>query len=102
MLCVTTERLPLRRPRGGRWIGGVCRGLSAHLGLPVGVIRLVMVLLVPVAFTGPLLYVWFWVTVPAGDPVQAAMDQRRRHCPGSPRACATPPGSCRSPTSGSG
>src|SRR5665648_104305 len=76
MLCVTTERLPLRRPRGGRWIGGVCRGLSVHLGLPVGVIRLVMVLLVPVGFTGPLLYVWFWVTVPAGDPVQAAMDQR--------------------------
>lgn len=76
MLCVTTERLPLRRPRGGRWIGGVCRGLSAHLGMPVGVIRLVMVLLVPVGFTGPLLYVWFWVTVPAGDPVQAAMDQR--------------------------
>src|SRR5665647_2978339 len=76
MLCVTTERLPLRRPRGGRWIGGVCRGLSAHLGMPVGVIRLVMVLLVPVGFTGPLLYVWFWVTVPAGDPVQAAMEQR--------------------------
>src|SRR5665647_352284 len=76
MLCVTTERLPLRRPRGGRWIGGVCRGLSAHLGMPVGVIRLVMVLLVPVGFTGPRLYVWFWVTVPAGDPVQAAMDQR--------------------------
>src|SRR5665648_953328 len=76
MLCVTTERLPLRRPRGGRWIGGVCRRLSAHLGMPVGVIRLVMVLLVPVGFTGPLLYVWFWVTVPAGDPVQAAMEQR--------------------------
>src|SRR5450759_29142 len=76
MLCVTTERLPLRRPRGGRWIGGVCRGLSAHLGMPVAVIRLVMVLLVPVGFTGPLLYVWFWVTVPAGDPVQAAMEQR--------------------------
>src|SRR5665647_2692824 len=76
MLCVTTERLPLRRPRGRRRRSIVRRGLSAHLGMPVGVIRLVMVLLVPVGFTGPLLYVWFWVTVPAGDPVQAAMDQR--------------------------
>src|SRR5450830_554432 len=35
-----------------------------------------ILLLVPVGFTGPLLYVWFWVTVPAGDPVQAAMEQR--------------------------
>lgn len=76
MLCVTMERLPLRRPRGGRIIGGVCRGLSAHLGAPVGLVRLIMVLLIPVAFAGPLLYVFLWVTVPAGDPVQAAVEQR--------------------------
>jgi len=72
----TTERLPLRRPRAGRIVGGVCRGLSAHLGVPVGLVRLVMVLLTVVGGAGPLLYVFLWVTVPAGDPVQAAVEQR--------------------------
>jgi signal transduction histidine kinase/phage shock protein PspC (stress-responsive transcriptional regulator) len=76
MLCVTTERLPLRRPKGGRVIGGVCRGLAVHLGVPVGLVRLVMVLLVAVGGAGALLYVFLWVTVPAGDPVQAAVEQR--------------------------
>ena len=75
MLAVTT-RLPLRRPKRGRWIGGVCLGLSVHLGLPVGVVRLIMVLLTPVAFVGPILYVWFWVTVPVGDPVAVAIEER--------------------------
>ncbi len=74
MLVVTSERLPLRRPRGGRLVGGVCQGLAVHLGVPVGVVRLVMVLLTPMG--SPLLYVFLWVTVPAGDPVQAAADER--------------------------
>jgi signal transduction histidine kinase/phage shock protein PspC (stress-responsive transcriptional regulator) len=76
MLFVTVERLPLRRPRKGRVIGGVCRGLAAHLAVPVAAVRLVMVALVPVGGAGMLLYVWFWVTVPAGDPVAAATEQR--------------------------
>ncbi|MFH6691384.1 PspC domain-containing protein, partial [Cellulosimicrobium funkei] len=29
--------LPLRRPERGRWVGGVCAGLAAHLGVGVGV-----------------------------------------------------------------
>lgn len=74
MLVVTTERLPLRRPRGGRLVGGVCLGLAVHLGVPVGVVRLVMVLLTPMA--SPVLYVFLWVTVPAGDPAQAAVEER--------------------------
>src|SRR5665647_278740 len=94
MLCVTTERLPLRRPRGGRWIGGVCRGLSAHLGMPVGVIRLVMVLLVPVGFTGPLLYVWFWVTVPAADPSPPERGPRPAALSRTRRTAAARSGSC--------
>ena len=75
MLCVTT-RLPLRRPVRGRWIGGVCNGLASHLGVSVRLVRLVMTLLTAVAGTGPVLYVWFWVTVPVGDPVEAAVEQR--------------------------
>ena len=76
MLCVTTERLPLRRPLRGRWIGGVCNGLAVHLGVAVRLVRLVMVLLTAVGGIGPLLYVWFWVTIPVGDPVQVAVEQR--------------------------
>ncbi len=76
MLCVTTERLPLRRPSSGRLVGGVCRGLSLHLGASVGVVRLIFALLTPAGFAGPLLYVFLWVTVPAGDPAQAAVEQR--------------------------
>ncbi len=75
ILCVTT-RLPLRRPLRGRWIGGVCLGLAVHLGVSVRLVRLVMVLLTAVALSGPLLYVWFWVTVPIGDPAQVAVEQR--------------------------
>lgn len=71
-----TGRLPLRRPLSGRVVGGVCAGLAAHLGVPVGVVRVVMVLLVPLVAAGPLLYVWFWVMVPVGDPVVAAAEER--------------------------
>jgi signal transduction histidine kinase/phage shock protein PspC (stress-responsive transcriptional regulator) len=68
--------LPLRRPRRGRVLGGVCAGLAAHLGQPVGIVRLVMVFATLVGGAGAVLYVWLWITVPAGDPVGAALDQR--------------------------
>nr|WP_182114275.1 ATP-binding protein [Actinotalea sp. JY-7876] len=69
-------RLPLRRPPRGRVVGGVCAGLAAHLEVPVAAVRAVMVLLVPFAGAGALLYVWFWVTVPGGDPAIAAAEER--------------------------
>ncbi|WP_263577947.1 sensor histidine kinase [Actinotalea sp. M2MS4P-6] len=75
----TTERpvrLPLRRPRRGRVLGGVAAGLAAHLGLPVVAVRLVLVLLVPLGGAGFFLYVFWWVTIPAGDPVEAAASTR--------------------------
>nr|WP_202627449.1 ATP-binding protein [Cellulomonas sp. APG4] len=68
--------MPLRRPSRGRWVGGVCAGLALHLGVSVVVVRAVLVLLLPFAGAGALLYVWFWVTVPAGDPMQAAAAER--------------------------
>lgn len=72
----TTERLPLRRPQTGRRLAGVCAGLAAHLGVSTGVVRLVMLLLVAVGGVGIPLYVWFWVTVPSGDPFDAAAQER--------------------------
>ncbi|MFC7406497.1 PspC domain-containing protein [Georgenia alba] len=65
-----TGRLPLRRPRRGRRIAGVCAGVAAHLGLPVRWVRAgfaVSALLV----VGLLMYLWLWVTVPVGDPSEA-------------------------------
>ncbi|MCK6209962.1 PspC domain-containing protein [Georgenia sp. EYE_87] len=64
------RRLPLRRPRQGRWIAGVCTGLAAHLGVPVHWVRLGFVLTSLVAGAGALLYLWLLITVPAGDPLE--------------------------------
>ncbi|MFI2296134.1 sensor histidine kinase [Isoptericola sp. NPDC019571] len=72
---MTTERpprLPLRRPPQGRVLAGVAAGLAAHLGLPVLVVRLALLLLTLVAGAGAVAYVFWWVTVPSGDPRQAA------------------------------
>ncbi|MCB2176254.1 MAG: PspC domain-containing protein [Actinomycetales bacterium] len=64
------------RPRSGRVLGGVAAGLAAHLGLPVAAVRLALVLLVPLGGAGVLLYVFWWVTVPSGDPRAAAEEAR--------------------------
>ncbi|WP_418277772.1 PspC domain-containing protein [Isoptericola jiangsuensis] len=76
---MTTDRpvrLPLRRPRQGRLLGGVCAGLAAHLGVRVWPVRAVMLVLVLVGGAGLVLYVFWWVTVPAGDPRDAAAETR--------------------------
>jgi signal transduction histidine kinase/phage shock protein PspC (stress-responsive transcriptional regulator) len=69
-------RLPLRRPVRGRWIAGVCAGLAAHLGVPVRVVRLILVVGSLAYGAGIALYVFLWVTVPTGDPVAAAGTER--------------------------
>ncbi|MEV7972527.1 PspC domain-containing protein [Cellulomonas sp. NPDC089187] len=66
----TPVRPPLRRPERGRVLGGVAAGLAVHLGVSVRMVRLLFVVLTPVAFFGPLLYVFWWVTVPLGDAEQ--------------------------------
>ncbi|QZN85000.1 ATP-binding protein [Cellulomonas sp. C5510] len=69
-------RLPLRRPDRGRVVGGVAAGLALHLDLPVRLVRLLFVLLTPVGGVGVLLYVFWWVTVPVGDPLAVAGAER--------------------------
>ncbi len=69
-------RLPLRRPPQGRWVAGVAAGLAAHLGLPVGVVRLGLAVAALAGGAGLALYVFLWVTVPTGDPQLAAAEQR--------------------------
>lgn len=68
--------LPLRRPERGRWVSGVCAGLAAHLDVPVGAVRLVMGLLGLAGGAGIALYVFWWLTIPPGDP-RAALEAQR-------------------------
>ncbi|MFH5822156.1 PspC domain-containing protein [Georgenia sp. AZ-5] len=62
------RRLPLRRPRRGRVVAGVCAGVAAHLGWPVAAVRWIFVLTTLLAGAGAAMYAWLWITVPAGDP----------------------------------
>ena len=65
-------RLPWRRPAQGRRLAGVAVGLAVHLGISVRLVRVIFVVLTPVLGVGPLLYLFWWLTVPEGDPADAA------------------------------
>jgi len=69
-----TSRLPLLRPLKGRWVGGVCAGLAAHLGISLPLLR-ALVLVLAATGAGVVVYVFLWVTVPPGDPARAAAEQ---------------------------
>lgn len=64
--------LPLMRPRNGRVLVGVCRGVSLHLGAPVWLVRLAFAAAVLAFGAGVIAYVFLWMFMPVGDPVAAA------------------------------
>lgn len=65
-------RMPLMRPRQGRWLTGVCKGIALHLGIGVAWIRIAFIALTFLYGAGIIAYVFLWVFMPAGDPVTAA------------------------------
>ncbi|WP_435299468.1 ATP-binding protein [Timonella sp. A28] len=69
-----SPRLPLRRPIEGQRVSGVCAGLSLHLGIPVKTIRNVFIILTLAAGVGVVLYIFFALTIPRGDPHALAKD----------------------------
>lgn len=84
------QRLNLRRPGragpgySGRWIAGVAAGLAAHTGLPVWLVRLGFMALTVFAGAGLVAYLFWWVTVPAGNPTvpdDRVPTERRRLAP---------------------
>lgn len=54
----------LYRPRGDRWIAGVCSGLARRFGLSPGMVRLLFV--VSCLLPGPqvLIYIVLWILMP--------------------------------------
>ncbi len=54
----------LRRSRSDRWIGGVCGGIAAAVGMESWLTRLLFALLLLFGGAGLLIYLLLWVFVP--------------------------------------
>ncbi|HEX2313705.1 MAG TPA: PspC domain-containing protein [Thermomonospora sp.] len=67
----------LERAADGRLLAGVCRGLAAHLGLDVVIVRLAFVLLVAGGGRGLAAYLAFWVLVPREEAASAGQPRPR-------------------------
>lgn len=65
-------RLPLLRPTYGREVAGVAKAVSIHLGVSVHLIRFIFVVTTFFFGVGAIAYIFLWITVPVGDPVQQA------------------------------
>ena len=61
----TVKRLV--RPREGRVIAGVCRGIAQYQNWDVTIVRIILVVLVLGAGTGILAYLIAWVLIPEAD-----------------------------------
>lgn len=70
--------LPLMRPKQGRWLCGVCRGISLHLGVSVALVRLLFAAATLAFGAGVVMYVFLWLMMPVGDPVAEAEAQRHK------------------------
>ncbi|WP_082031622.1 ATP-binding protein [Actinomyces polynesiensis] len=54
------------------WVGGVCSGISVHLGVPVWAVRTTMALLLLMWGSGALLYLWLVLMVPVDGAAEAS------------------------------
>lgn len=79
------------RPQDGRMVCGVCKGISLHLGIKVGWVRIVALLLA-LTIVGAIPYVFLWLTLPSGDPVAAAMAPPQSQSPLSRGNTTSTPG----------
>ena len=70
------ERYPLRRPRSGRIVTGVCQGIADHLAVNVWIVRAVFIAAGFVRFAGVLVYMWLSIAVPASDDIPDRVEPR--------------------------
>jgi signal transduction histidine kinase/phage shock protein PspC (stress-responsive transcriptional regulator) len=66
------QRPPLVRPHRGRVIAGVAAGLAAHLGIPVGAVRVLLVATTIPFGAGLAVYVFLWATMRDADDLAVA------------------------------
>jgi phage shock protein PspC (stress-responsive transcriptional regulator)/two-component sensor histidine kinase len=66
----------LLRPVAGRWLAGVCAGLAVYLRVPVKWVRVAVVALTLLGGAGIFAYLFWWLTVPTGDPARAEVISR--------------------------
>ena len=60
------------RPLNAAWLGGVCAGLSDHLGWSPLVLRVLFVVLAATRLVGVALYLVLWLVMPRGSTQRAA------------------------------
>ncbi|KRE79631.1 ATP-binding protein [Arthrobacter sp. Soil763] len=65
-MTTAVSRPPLTRG-GDRVIAGVCAGLANHLGWPVRMVRIGMVVAALAGGAGVAFYAWLWIMVPTAD-----------------------------------
>jgi signal transduction histidine kinase/phage shock protein PspC (stress-responsive transcriptional regulator) len=82
-------RPPLVRS-SDRVIAGVCAGLAAHLGWPVQMVRVGMVVAALAGGAGLAFYAWLWIMVPTADE-NAKRNLRRPASPIAPAVSAPGP-----------
>jgi signal transduction histidine kinase/phage shock protein PspC (stress-responsive transcriptional regulator) len=88
-------RPPLVRS-SDRVIAGVCSGLAAHLGWPVRMVRIGMVIAALAGGAGLAFYAWLWIMVPTADE-NAKRNARRPVSPIAPAVSAPPPAGVQPP-----
>lgn len=84
-----TTRPPLVRKSQDRILGGVCAGLSEHLGLPLPWVRAVMAVGILIGGASAILYLFLFLTVPEEGETEPVVPLRRVFTPptaGDPRA----------------
>ena len=69
-------RIKLRRVTGKRWLGGVCAGVGYWLGVPTWMVRLIWAVLLLAYGFGGLMYILFWIFMPAWPAVPADYEER--------------------------
>src|SRR6478736_7938527 len=85
---------PVRPPlvrSSDRVIAGVCSGLAVHLGWPVRMVRIGMVVAAFAGGAGLAFYAWLWIMVPTADE-NAKRNARRPASPIAPAVSLPPMG----------